>query len=123
MTGRNRLALALGARHRPDRRVAGDDRQGHVPMRARQTHLARWRGNCLATLGAHEAADDLISVLSGNQTLASKRAETSLRVDLALALRKRGDIAESTQQAARAAELAGRTGSARQRNGIAKLLA
>ncbi|GAA4613051.1 hypothetical protein [Saccharopolyspora hordei] len=88
-----------------------------------QTHLARWRGHCLARLGASEAVDELTSALDGDQALSSKRAESSLRVDLALALRSRGDIAGSKEHARRAAELAGRTGSARQRARIADLLA
>ncbi|MEV5539202.1 hypothetical protein AB0L13_20280 [Saccharopolyspora shandongensis] len=87
------------------------------------THLARWRGHCLARLGADEAVDDLTSALEGSQVLTSKRAETGLRVDLALALRSRGDIEGSKQHAQRAADLAGRAGSARQRTRIAKLLA
>ncbi|MGI8310473.1 hypothetical protein [Saccharopolyspora hattusasensis] len=87
------------------------------------THLSRWRGHCLARLGADEAVDDLTTALEGSQVLTSKRAETGLRVDLALALRSRGDIEGSKRHAQRAADLAGRTGSARQRARISKLLA
>lgn len=87
-----------------------------------QTHLARWRGHCLARLGAKEAVDELTTALNGDQMLNSKRAESSLRVDLALALRERGDLAESKDHAQRAAELAGRTGSTRQRARISSLL-
>ncbi|SDX91363.1 hypothetical protein SAMN05216215_101752 [Saccharopolyspora shandongensis] len=86
------------------------------------THLARWRGHCLARLGADEAVNDLTAALEGSQALTSKRAETGLRVDLALALRSRGDAEGSRRQAMRAAELAGSAGSARQRARIAKLL-
>jgi Flp pilus assembly protein TadD len=50
------------------------------------------------------------------------RAEVSLRVDLALALKARGDAKEARVQARRAAELAGRTGSQRQRRRIGELL-
>lgn len=85
------------------------------------THLSRWRGHCLARLGAEDAVDDLTAALSGDQALSSKRAESGLRVDLAIALRKRGDIQESKLHADRAAELAGRTGSARQRARIQQL--
>lgn len=85
-------------------------------------NLARWRGHCLARMGEEEAIDDLSAALDGSSTLSSHRAESGLRVDLALALRNRGDVAESQQQAQRAAELAGRTGSARQRARIARLL-
>ncbi|MER7011508.1 hypothetical protein ABT324_08785 [Saccharopolyspora sp. NPDC000359] len=88
-----------------------------------QTHLARWRGHCLARIGAREAVDALTSALGGDQALSSKRAESSLRVDLALALRSRGDLVGAKEHARRAGELAGRTGSARQRARIADLLA
>jgi hypothetical protein len=50
------------------------------------------------------------------------RAEVGLRVDLALAHHARGDSHESQAQARRAADLAGRTGSARQRRRISDLL-
>jgi hypothetical protein len=50
------------------------------------------------------------------------RAEVSLRVDLALAFRARGDLLESQMHAQRAADLAARTGSQRQRRRIAQLL-
>ncbi|GAA0509580.1 hypothetical protein [Saccharopolyspora thermophila] len=86
------------------------------------THLARWRGHCLARLGANEAIDDLTTALEGNKGPTSKRAETGLRVDLALALRSRGDVEGSRREAQRAADLAGSTGSARQRARIARLL-
>ncbi|WP_229874693.1 hypothetical protein [Amycolatopsis deserti] len=86
-------------------------------------HLARWRGNCLARLGEDQAIEDLTAALDGLTTLTSRRAEAGLRVDLALALRKRGDLDESRVQARQAAELAGTTGSARQRARIAELLA
>jgi hypothetical protein len=51
------------------------------------------------------------------------RAEVGLRVDLALAFAARGDVGDSQAHARRAAELAGRTGSVRQRRRIAQLLA
>lgn len=87
------------------------------------THLARWRGNCLATLGADEAIDDLTSALEDGGSPSSQRAETSLRVDLASALHKRGDLAEAQSQAAHAASLAARTGSRRQQRRVAHILA
>lgn len=85
-------------------------------------HLARWRGHCLARLGSDEAIDDLTTALEGTRVLHSKRAEAGLRVDLALALRSRGDVEESKRQARQAAELAGSTGSIRQRMRIFRLL-
>ncbi len=85
-------------------------------------HLARWRGHCLARLGDVGAIDDLTSALGVMGEGQYGRAEASLRVDLALAFRARGDHAESRIHASRAAELAGRTGSERQRRRIADLL-
>lgn len=87
-----------------------------------ESHLARWRGHCLARLGEEQAIDDLTSALDGMGEGRFGRAETGLRVDLALAFQARGDVSESQQHARRAADLAGRTGSERQRRRIANLL-
>ena len=56
-------------------------------------HLARWRGDCLARLGDTTAIDSLMSALDAMGEGQYGRAEVSLRVDLALAFRARGDIA------------------------------
>ena len=85
-------------------------------------HLARWRGHCLARLGDQGAIDDLASALDTMGEGQYGRAEVSLRVDLALAFNARGDTTEAQLHAQRAAELAGRTGSVRQRRRIAQLL-
>lgn len=85
-------------------------------------HLARWRGHCLARLGEASAIDDLGTAVAAMEDGQYGRAEVSLRVDLAIALRGRGEAAESRAQAHRAAELAGRTGSERQRRRIRELL-
>jgi tetratricopeptide (TPR) repeat protein len=85
-------------------------------------HLARWRGHCLARLGEPSAIDDLSRALDAMGEGHYGRAEVSLRVDLALALRARGETADSREQARRAADLAGRTGSQRQQRRIADLL-
>ncbi|PKB30216.1 hypothetical protein [Pseudonocardia alni] len=85
-------------------------------------HLARWRGHCLARLGEASAIDDLGTALAAMPEGQYGRAEVSLRVDLALALRARGEVTESRAQAERAGRLAGRTGSERQRRGIRELL-
>jgi tetratricopeptide (TPR) repeat protein len=85
-------------------------------------HLARWRGHCLARLGDGDAIDDLTSALGSMGEGHYGRAEVSLRVDLALAFHARGDVTESRTHARRAADLAGRTGSERQRRRIAELL-
>jgi tetratricopeptide (TPR) repeat protein len=85
-------------------------------------HLARWRGHCLARLGEVTAIESLTSALEAMGEGQYGRAEASLRVDLALAFQARGDAPEARSQARRAAEVAGRTGSQRQRRRIAELL-
>ena len=87
-----------------------------------QGHLARWRGHCLARLGELSAVDDLTTALDAMSGQQYGRAEVSLRVDLAIALRARNEIDESKGQARRASDLAGRTGSERQRRRIVDLL-
>ena len=120
------LGDEVSARHQLDRAAqllpAGDVDEELPYLMLNETHLARWRGNCLATLGADEAVDYLAAAVNSNQQLTSARAEASLRADLAEAFRNRGDLAESQQQATRAHELASRTGSHRQRRRIAKLI-
>jgi hypothetical protein len=86
-------------------------------------HLARWRGHCLARVGDQAAIDDLMIALDAMGEGQYGRAEVSLRVDLALAFNARGDPHEAQLHARRAAELAVRTGSERQRRRIAQLLA
>jgi len=81
-------------------------------------HLARWRGHRLARLGEVEAIDDLTTALDTMSEGQYGRAEASLRVDLALAFRAQGDATESRAHARRAADLADRTGSERQRRRI-----
>lgn len=85
-------------------------------------HLTRWRGHCLARLGDGDAIDDLTSALASMGDAQHGRAAVSLRVDLALAFQARGDTHESHAHARQAAELAGQTGSERQRRRIAELL-
>jgi hypothetical protein len=85
-------------------------------------HLARWRGHCLARLGEGAAIDSLTGALESMGEGHYGRAEAGLRVDLALAYQARGDATQARAQARRAAELAGRTGSQRQRRRIAALL-
>ncbi|MFI5805673.1 hypothetical protein [Streptomyces sp. NPDC051561] len=85
------------------------------------SHLARWRGNCLARLGADEAIEDLSGALSAMDE-GFNRAEAGVRCDLAGALLKRGDTSEATVQAEKARELAALTGSVRQRIRIQRIL-
>ena len=116
-------ALDAAAAELPDRP------EGSLPyLMLDQGNLARWRGHCLARLGEASAIDELsnaLSAIDGDQrgsAVTSVRAEVGLRVDLALALRARGEVGESQKEAARAFELAGRSGSERQRRRITALL-
>jgi tetratricopeptide (TPR) repeat protein len=103
------------------------DELGHGPSGAdlpylalNQTHLARWRGNCLVMFGDPRTADELniaLNAMDGNFT----RAEAGLHCDLAAALHARGDLDEARRHLKRARELAQATGSARQRRRIAEL--
>jgi tetratricopeptide (TPR) repeat protein len=76
-------------------------------------HLDRWRGHALARLGDVEAVGVLTSALERlDPTFA--RAETSLRVDLAVALVATGEHDGARAHAARAERLATEIGSVRQ---------
>jgi hypothetical protein len=85
-----------------------------------ETHLARWRGNCLVTFGDPEIADELGTVLDAMDG-SFTRAEAGLRCDMAAALYVRGERDEARLHLARAGELAQLTGSARQRRRIRDL--
>jgi transcriptional regulator with XRE-family HTH domain len=87
-----------------------------------ETHLTRWRGNCLVLFGDAQVADELdaaLTAMDGSFT----RAEASLRCDLAAALHVRGERDEVQRHLRRAGELAQLTGSARQRRRIRELSA
>jgi len=84
------------------------------------THLDRWRGNCLATLGADEALRDLTLALGAMDGF--NRAEAGVRCDLAVVLSRRGETDEARRQAVRAQELATATHSLRQRRRIERVL-
>jgi hypothetical protein len=85
-----------------------------------ETHLARWRGNCLVHFGDPQTADELAGALTGLDG-SFTRAEAGLRCDLASALYVRGERREARQHLLRARELAHATGSARQRRRIRDL--
>ena len=85
-----------------------------------ETHLARWRGNCLVLFGDPQTADDLNAALTAMDD-SFTRAEASLRCDLAAALHVRGEQDEAKRHLKRARELAQITGSARQRRRIREL--
>jgi tetratricopeptide (TPR) repeat protein len=111
-----RRALDLAARE-----VSRGPATGDLPYIAlNETHLARWRGNCLVLFGDPEVADDLgtaLEAMDGSFT----RAEAGLRCDLAAALHVQGQRTEAQQHITRATELAQLTGSARQRRRIREL--
>jgi tetratricopeptide (TPR) repeat protein len=85
-----------------------------------ETHLARWRGNCLVMFGDPQTADDLAAALAAMDD-GFTRAEASLRCDLAAALHVRGEHDEARRHLKKARELAQLTGSARQRRRIRDL--
>lgn len=77
-------------------------------------HLDRWRGHALARLGDAEAVGVLTSALERLDPTFT-RAETALRVDLAVALVATGEHAGARSHAERAERLATEIGSVRQR--------
>jgi transcriptional regulator with XRE-family HTH domain len=85
-----------------------------------ETHLARWRGNCLIPFGDPQTADDLAAALAAMDD-GFTRAEAGLRCDLAAALHVRGEQDEAKRHLKKAGELAQLTGSARQRRRIRDL--
>jgi tetratricopeptide (TPR) repeat protein len=110
-----RNALDLAARelgHSP----GGED----LPYLAlNDTHLARWRGNCLVLFGDPQSADELTTALAAMDGFT--RAEAGLRCDLAAALHVRGEHAEAKRHLKQARDLAQVTGSARQRRRVRDL--
>ena len=100
--------------------VQGDD--GTLPsVVLDEVHLARWRGNCLARLGAAEAVDDLTAALARLDP-AFTRARAGVHCDLAVAFNARGEPDAVHEHAQRAAELADATTSVRQQRRISALL-
>jgi len=85
-----------------------------------ETHLARWRGNCLVMFGDPQTADDLAAALAAMDD-SFTRAEAGVRCDLAAALHVRGEHDEARHHLKKARELAQLTGSARQRRRIRDL--
>ncbi len=84
-------------------------------------HLARWRGHALARLGHPDATAVLTDALNRlDPTFV--RAQTALRVDLAIAHTADGDRDEARTHADHAARLAAQVGSTRQRRRITTLL-
>jgi transcriptional regulator with XRE-family HTH domain len=85
-----------------------------------ETHLTRWRGNCLVLFGDPETAGELSTALDAMDHDFT-RAEAGLRCDLAAAFHVRGEKDQARLHLTRARELAHVTGSARQRRRIRDL--
>jgi tetratricopeptide (TPR) repeat protein len=85
-------------------------------------HLDRWRGHALAQLGDSEASDVLTGVLEQLDPTFI-RAETALRVDLAVALSAMGERDGARLHAWRAERLAMEIGSTRQQHRMRSLSA
>jgi len=84
------------------------------------THLKRWRGNALATLGDKEATTDLEKVLA-SKTPTSLRATTGALVSLAFAHSRAGDREAAISYSRQARQLASRIGSDRQKKRLGNL--
>ncbi len=82
-----------------------------------KTHLARWRGNCLARLGDEHAIEELTAGLAA-VTGTYARAEAGVRIDLATALLVVGEHAAADEHLYAANVLISRTGSRRQERRI-----
>lgn len=85
-----------------------------------ETHLARWRGNCLARLGDEDALEQLntgLTAVIGTYA----RAEAGVRIDLASALLIHDERELANEHLRTAQILVSRTGSLRQKRRIEKL--
>jgi hypothetical protein len=112
-------------------RLALDEASGLLPTEPddalpylvlNQTHLARWRGNCLARLGNEDAIEELTTGLAA-VTGTYARAEAGVRIDLATALLVRGEHGTAEEHLRAARILASRTGSLRQKRRIESMTA
>ncbi len=83
-------------------------------------HLARWRGNALASLGDKGAIADLERVLA-SKTPTSLRATTGALVSLAFAHSRIGDREAALSYSGQARQLASRIGSERQKKRLGDL--
>jgi hypothetical protein len=86
-----------------------------------ESHLARWRGNCLARLGYEDAIEELSNGLVA-VTGTYARAEAGVRIDLATALLVHGERGNAEEHLRTARLLVSRTGSLRQRRRIDRLV-
>jgi tetratricopeptide (TPR) repeat protein len=124
-------ALASAGEER-QARLAIDEASRHLPSSEEGTelpyivlderHLRRWRGHCLARLGAAEAIDELSAALATLDPTFT-RAAAALHCDLALAHSVRGEHDAAHAAAERSRELATRTASVRQQRRLNRLVA
>jgi tetratricopeptide (TPR) repeat protein len=85
-------------------------------------HMARWRGNCLVTVGDPRAADGLDTALTAIDDTFT-RARAGMHCDLAAARHVAGEREEARRHLRHARELADETGSARIRRRVRGLAA
>ncbi len=117
----NQRGASLHAFDTADELLPGNPSEQDGPYVALDTtHLARWRGHALVRLGAPEAVGVLRRVL-GELDSTFKRAEASLRVDLATALGTDDANSSFKAEVDQATSLASCIGSVRQQQRIATL--
>jgi len=87
-----------------------------------ETHLARWRGHCLARLGAEEAITHLTRAAEALDP-SFVRAGAGLHCDLAAALTAAGELDAAQAEVGRAQALASLTTSTRQRRRVQRVSA
>lgn len=124
-------ALASAGEERGSR-LAIDEASRYLPSSAEgaelpyivldERHLRRWRGHCLARLGAVEAIDELSTALATLDPTFT-RAAAALHCDLAIAHSVRGEHDAAHDAAEKSRELATRTASVRQQRRLNRLVA
>jgi hypothetical protein len=111
-----RIALNEASRHLP---TQPDSELPYIVLD--EIHLRRWRGHCLARLGAAEAINELSTALAALDPTFT-RAAAALYCDMALAYSVRGEHDAAHDAAERSRVLATRTASARQQRRLDRLL-
>ena len=110
------------ALERADALLAGTDSIDLPFLFLDGTHLARWRGHCLARLGAEEAITHLTQAAEAlDPTFV--RAGAGLHCDLAAALTAAGELDAAEAEVGRAQALASLTTSTRQQRRVARAAA
>ena len=111
-----RTALDQASRHLPS--DAADSELPYIVLD--ETHLRRWRGHCLARLGAAEAIEALSTALAALDPTFT-RAAAALYCDLAMAHSVHDERDAALAAAERSREIASRTASARQQRRLDRL--